>query len=295
MNAHTVLSFPILPILAALPVLVAAPAARAGAPQWQLATESAITHKATIAFFTDEKNGLTAGYAGAMYFTHDGGKSWQPASNSSACRFGLEAVPGAAFTSGNQGHVRVSTDGGEHWTAAASFGRTEPNHARFLSFADPKRGLIATPTDLALTLDGGATWTRLELPEHAGLVAALSASDEGGALRLRILDENGALHESADAGKSWSAGKSPIHDAVFGSTGAPWAAMRFHGAEGVLAAFVEEDAGVHGRMYRTHDGGKTWVEEALPQGLAAGAPAFSFDGKLLTLCNGKTVRVYRLS
>jgi photosystem II stability/assembly factor-like uncharacterized protein len=292
MNARTVLA---VPVLALVSLLAAAPAARAADPQWQLAAESKITHKASVAFFTDEKNGLTAGYAGAMYVTHDGGKTWLPATNSSACRFGLEAVPGAAFTSGNQGHVRVSTDGGEHWTGVASFGRTEPGHARFLSFADSKRGLIATPDDLGFTQDGGATWTKLALPKDAGMIAAVSSSDDAGALRLRVLDEDGKLWESADAGKTWAAGKSPLKGSVFQSMTTAWAAMRFHGAEGQLAAFVDEDAGPRGRVYRTHDGGKSWAEEAVPQGIKAGTPTFSFDGKLLTTCDSQTVRVYRMN
>ncbi len=290
MNARTVLAVPVLAVLA-LPA--AAARAAPAQPQWQLAAESKITHKASVALFSDEKNGLTAGYAGAMYVTHDGGKSWLPASNSSACRFGLEAVPGAAFTSGNQGHVRTSSDGGEHWTAVTGFGRTEPGHARFLSFADAKRGLIATPGELGLTQDGGATWSKLALPGAAGLVAAVAAADEAGALRLRVLDEGGKLFESADGGKTWAEARSPLPGAVFESLSTPWAAMRFHGAEGVLAAFVDEDAGPRGRVYRTRDGGKTWAEEALPPGLKAGTPAFSFDGKLLTLCDSQTVRVYR--
>lgn len=289
MNARTVLAIPVLALVAV------APAARAAPPRWQLAAESKITHKASVAFFTDEKNGLTAGYAGAMYVTHDGGKTWQPATNSSACRFGLEAVPGAAFTSGNQGHVRVSTDGGEHWTAAASFGRSEPGHARFLSFADSKRGLIATPDDLGSTQDGGATWTKLALPRDAGMVAAVSSSDEAGTLRLRVLDENGAMFESADAGKTWAAGKSPLQGAVFQSMSTGWAAMRFHGAEGVLAAVVEESAGLQFRVFRTRDGGKSWAEDAVPPGFQPGTPTFSYDGTLLTTCDSKTVRVYKLN
>lgn len=279
-------SFAVLASLAAMPV-------SAAGPQWKLAAESAISHKATIATFTDEKNGMTAGYAGAMYVTHDGGKSWSPATNSSACRFGLEAVPGAAFTAGNQGHVRVSTDGGEHWSPAASFGRTEPVHARYLSFADAKRGLIATPEEVALTVDGAATWTKLTLPGDVGIVAAVSATEEGGALRLRVLDEQGALFASGDGGKRWSKERSPLTAPVFESMTAPWAALRFRGAEGVLFAFVD-DGGLKPRAFRTRDGGKTWSADGLPAALPPGAPSLSADGKLLVTCDSRNVRVYRV-
>lgn len=280
-------------IVAVLGSLTAMPT-HAASPQWTLAAESAVTHKATVATFTDEKNGMTAGYAGAMYVTHDGGKTWSPAANSSACRFGLEAVPGAAFTAGNQGHVRVSTDGGEHWSSAASFGRTEPVHARHLSFADARRGLIATPEEVALTVDGATTWTKLTLPGDVGIVAAVSATEEGGALRLRVLDEQGALFASVDGGKSWSKARSPLTSPIFESMTAPWAALRFRGAEGVLFAFVD-DGGLKPRAFRTHDGGKTWAADGLPATVPPGAPSFSADGKLLVTCDARSVRVYRVN
>jgi len=280
-------------ILAA--ALAGAAQARAAGPQWRLAAESPITHRASVALFTDDRNGITAGYAGAMYVTRDGGKSWTPAMNSSACRFGLEATPGAAFTSGNQGNVRVSTDGGERWSAAASFGRTEPGHARFLSFADAKRGLIASLEEVALTQDGAATWAKLALPGDVGMIAAVSATEEGGALRLRVLDDRGQVFTSADAGKSWAQARGPLAGPVMESMTTPWAAMRFRGAEGVLAAFTEEEGGPTGHVYRTRDGGKSWAEEPLAAPIIPGTPAFSFDGKLLTTCDSRVVRVYRVN
>lgn len=288
MARAAVLVVPALAVLGALPV-------RAEPPRWRLAAEAPISHKASVALFTDERNGITAGHAGAMYVTHDGGRSWSPAANTSACRFGLEAVPGAAFTAGNQGNVRRSTDGGEHWSAVASFGRTEPGHARFLSFADAGRGLIATPDALALTRDGAATWIPLVLPGKVGLIAAVSAADEGGALRLRVLDEGGRLFASADGGRTWSEERSPLAHPVMESLTTPWAALRFRGAEGLLAAFTDEDGGPVGHVYRTRDGGMTWAEEQPAEPLRAGTPAFSPDGELLTTCDSRAVRVYRVN
>jgi photosystem II stability/assembly factor-like uncharacterized protein len=284
-----------LPGVLALALTLAGPlAARAAPPRWTLLAESTVTHKASVAAFVDEKNGMTAGYAGTMYFTHDGGKSWSPAMNASACRFGLEARPGAAFTVGNAGNVRASADGGEHWTVLAQFGRSEPGHARFLSFVDAKRGLVASPEDLGLTADGGNTWTRVAAPPRAGMVAAVSLSEEGGALLLRVLDENGALWLSGDAGKTWAQAASPLTSPVFESMTTPWAAMRFTGAEGVLAAFVDEKSGPRGRVFRTRDGGKTWAEEQV-QELKTGTPTFSYDGKLLVTFDTTTVHVYRVN
>lgn len=87
--------------------------------------------------------------------------------------FGLEALPGGgAWTAGNMGHVRVSRDGGDHWTVAASFGRSEPRHARHLSFLDGRRGLIASQEELAITDDGGSP---LKVPVFESLTAPRAA------------------------------------------------------------------------------------------------------------------------
>jgi len=264
-----------------------APGGAAAAPRWELALEAPITHKASVAAFVDEKTGMTAGFAGAMYFTRDGGKTWSPGVNGSACRFGLEARPGAAWSAGNAGHVRVSKDGGAHWTERASFGQ-----GRFLSFLDAQRGLIASPSDLGITGDGGVTWRRLGLPPDGGAIAAVSLAEEGAALRLRVLDENGDLWLSRDAGRSWAQAPSPLGRPVVESMTTPWAALRFVGAEGVLAAFLDEGL-PKGHVFRTRDGGKTWTEDRA-EGLAVGTPNLSWDGKVLATFDGQKVHVYRV-
>lgn len=268
-----------------------AAAPRATAAAWKLAGEAPVTHKASVAAFVDEKNGMTGGYAGAMYFTQDGGKTWTPGTNSSACRFGLEARPGAAWSAGNHGHVRASKDGGASWTSAAAFGNPLPGHARYLSFVDAKRGLIASPTLLALTTDGGESWTRLTPPAQLTAIAAIAISEEGGALRLRVLDEMGDLWLSVDSGKSWTQAPSPLKDPVMASMTTPWAALRFNGAEGVLAAFLDEGV-PRGHVYRTRDGGKTWTEEQVEK-LQVGTPNLSFDGRTLVTFDTQAVHVYR--
>jgi photosystem II stability/assembly factor-like uncharacterized protein len=285
MNTHAVR-------LIALSLALAAPFSSRAA-SWRVAREIKVEHSATLAAFIDDQNGITAGYAGQVFVTHDGGKTWSKAVNSSACRFGLEVLPGgAAWTAGNYGHVRVSKDGGEHWSPAASWGRNEPRQARHLSFVDAKRGLIGSQEEVAITADGGETWTNLAIPEKAGMIAAVSLSEEGGSLRIRLLDENGALWSSGDRGTTWTQAQSPVKGPVFESMTAPRAAMRFTPAgEGVLVAMVGETE-PRGHVYRTGDGGKTWQEEASAE-LPASVVTISSDGKLLTAFDQYTIRLYR--
>ncbi len=278
--------------LVTLSVLLSIPLAGRAAG-WRLAGEIPVTHRATLAAVVDDRNGITAGYAGAMFVTHDGGKTWTPGVNSSACRFGLEALPGgAAWTAGNLGHVRVSKDGGEHWTAAATWGRSEPRQARHFSFVDANRGLIGSQEELAYTADAGESWTNLTVPAKAGMIAAVSLSEEAGALRIRLLDENGDLWASDDRGATWKAAPRPFQGPVFESMTAPRAAMRFTaGGEGVLAAMLDQ-GGPKAHVYRTRDGGKSWQEEAIA-GLPPSVVTLSSDGKLLTAFDQYTIRLYR--
>jgi photosystem II stability/assembly factor-like uncharacterized protein len=271
--------------LVALAAVLTGPLA-ARATQWRLVGEIPIKHTATVVAFQDDQNGITAGYAGTVFFTHDGGKSWTRAVNSSACRYGVEALPGVAWTAGNYGHVRVSKDGGEHWSAAASWRK-----AQFLSFLDATRGLIASGDELAITADAGQSWTDLLPPAKAGPIAAVSLSEEAGVQRIRLLDENGALWLSDDRGASWAPAQSPLRSPVFQGVG-PHAAMRFTSTgEGVLA-FMPDEIGSAGRIYRTRDGGRTWQEE-VTAGVPLSLVTLAADAKLLTSFDQHTIRLYR--
>jgi photosystem II stability/assembly factor-like uncharacterized protein len=281
-------------LVAALALTQATPlTARVAAPQWRLTREIPVSHKATVVAFEDDQHGITAGYAGTVFYTEDGGKTWQPGANRSMCRFGLDAIPGLAVTSGNGGDVRFSTDRGASWTSAASFGRGEPNHVRYVSFVDASRGLLAGPDDLGLTTDGGRTWVKLAAPVKAGMNAGVSLADAGGPLVIRLLDDGGALWRSDDGGKTWAAAKSPLGRAVFESISVPYAAIRFTGEEGVVAAIADEGGVPKGHVYRTRDGGKTWAEELVAAGLPPSAVTLSADGKQLTSFDTRTIRLYR--
>jgi photosystem II stability/assembly factor-like uncharacterized protein len=254
----------------------------------------------TVAAFLDDRTGLTTGCTLVLFRSMDGAASWSPRVLRHLCRYGLEIVPGLAVDTGNGGYhataeVALSIDGGATWAPGSPFGGPVPHHVRHLSFLDARRGLVATDVELGLTTDGARSWQRLAPPATVEKVAAVSLADDGGRLVLRVLDESGALWRSDDRGRSWAAAPTPLPGRVLESTKGPTAALRFVGAEGVLAVSLDDSQGMAGRIYRTRDGGIGWSEERLETPFHAAVLTLSADGTILSALDavGATVKVYR--
>ncbi len=148
--------------------------------------------------FNDKKNGLTVGYGGVIYYTVDGGKNWESAVNSSACRFGLDyASDKVLYTCGNQGHITKSTNSGVDFASATSFGDSEPNQCRSLSFCDENNGIIASRKRMAITKDGAKSWTELTIPSE--LIALYMVSPD----TFYYIDSTFNLYKTVDGGFTW--------------------------------------------------------------------------------------------
>jgi photosystem II stability/assembly factor-like uncharacterized protein len=271
------------PSPAPTPTATAAPSQAEDDSLWQVVFQGQVEQRTTVAGFLDETFGITAGSAGEVHYTRDGGETWPRADNSSLCRFGLEIVDEQlAWHCGNGGHVRVSTDGGRTWQAVADYGPNEPNHCRFLSFLDAKIGWAATPYQLGATTDGGASWADVALPEGIPDIAAITlrTSTDG-----YLLDVAGNLFVTEDGGESWSPlapGLIPAGKELLLGSSAPAAAMRFPDANrGLVALSLKSEEGVEIVTVRTADGGQTWEHE---RALATfGAPYLARDGTILTI------------
>jgi photosystem II stability/assembly factor-like uncharacterized protein len=284
-------------LAAALPAL-----ARSAAPEWALALEREPQHPVTVAAFFDEQKGVTGGcetpsYSAVLRYTADGGKTWSTPviADSSSCRFGVEALaPNLAWSSGNGGDIRTSTDGGRTWTRLSNFGGTMPSQARLVSFADQQRGAVAAPRELGITSDGGKTWQRAGLPSGTTRIAAVSLVADGAGTVLRLLDVDGMLWASRDGGATWKELRSPLQDPIWDSPAAAQAALRFlPGGVGVLAAILDRDGVPTGRIHRTVDGGVTWTEEIIQGGFPPSNLTLSSDGTLLVSFDLHKLRVFR--
>jgi photosystem II stability/assembly factor-like uncharacterized protein len=257
----------------------AAPAQAASA--WKVAQQVKVKHATTVAAFLDDTLGITAGYAGEVHYTTDGGQTWPRAQNASMCRFGVDIVnQNLAWHVGNGGNVRVSTDGGQKWTAVANL--SSGGISQFISFVDAKAGWAANQTTLWATADGAQKWAKVALPEGAkNLVEiALRTANDG-----YLLDEAGVLYITQDGGQHWSFQVLELKEGAMALVKLPHsAAMRFLDADhGLIIASLAGGGTSKLVALRTADGGKTWQKEDMAVPASIGSLYLTHDGATLTI------------
>jgi photosystem II stability/assembly factor-like uncharacterized protein len=235
-----------------------------------------ISFAATVVGFFDESLGYTAGYAGEVHYTTDGGETWPEGENASMCRFGMDILDAqTAWTIGNGGNVRVTHDGGRTWTPLAD---VPTGLSQFISMADETAGWAASATRLAATGDGGETWTEIAPPPGIQSIAALSlrTPDEG-----YLLDQRGMLFVTHDGGKEWRAKGLGLDEPISAPPRLPMGAVRFTDSDHGVVVVALADSGATMIALRTGDGGDTWTREALPE--KTGVLFLARDASLLTV------------
>jgi photosystem II stability/assembly factor-like uncharacterized protein len=270
------------------PVPTALPTTKVSFDPWELLRQTKASGPVYLAGFHDPDFGITVGYAGDVRYTADGGYLWTRAENKSACRFGLDIVDeNTAWHCGNGGHIRVSTDGGQTWQIATSFGPNHPNHCRFLSFLDAKTGWAATPYQLGVTMDGAETWTEISLPEGTQTIAAISLRTvtEG-----YVLDDTSTLFITRDGGQTWSAYSLGTEDEGLLTASTPMAALRFTSANQGIAVFQDRRQVWYAL---TEDGGQTWQRGEIPMTIVRPSLYLAHDGETLTMLSGSEITVLR--
>jgi photosystem II stability/assembly factor-like uncharacterized protein len=258
-----------------------APAAAEDTSPWKVIQQMKVKHATTVAAFLDDTLGITAGYAGEVHYTADGGQTWPRAENASMCRFGVDIVnQNQAWHVGNGGNVRVSTDGGQKWTAVANL--SSGGISQFISFVDAKTGWAANRTTLWATADGGQKWTAVALPEGAKKLVeiALRTASDG-----YLLDEAGVLYITQDGGQHWSSQALELKDGAMALIKEPHgAALRFFDADhGVIIASLAGGGSSKLVALRTADGGKTWQKEDISVPALIASLYLTHDGTTLTI------------
>jgi len=193
----------------------------------------------------------------AIWTTADGGAHWQrqhtpPAvpnegafAASNTCLF-LLGKREAWFGTGGPGGARVfhSKDRGRSWTVASTPIRNDSASAGIfsLAFSDTRHGIAVggdyakdreERQNIAITQDGGQTWTAPAGPVPKGFRSAVAYVRER---KMWLVTGTSGSDVSTDSGKSWKPFDSGSYNAMSFVGAAGWAV----GARGRIAAFHAE-------------------------------------------------------
>ncbi len=260
---------------------------------WKVLSVSDYSFHVYIAGFNNAGTGITAGYAGEVHYTTDGGKTWPHGTNSSYCLFGLEILDAKnAWSCGNYRNVRISHDSGVNWSELASFGGSEPNQCRYLSFSDASNGWIGSQELLANTSDGGKSWTAIKLPEGILEIEAISLLNPKTGY---LFDSGGSLFTTTDGAKTWNKKSVNLNGrSLMPLERQPYSALRFTSEKDAVLIYLDKT--LKWIIARTSDAGNSWKEERVPEAvsLGFGSVFISHDARYITIQNINN-KIYALS
>jgi photosystem II stability/assembly factor-like uncharacterized protein len=264
-------------------------------------------------YFHDEQRGCAVG--SGIWTTADGGQSWQKVLET----YGLRDVHFSGATGcavGSQGQIWISQDYGISWHAAHS-DFVGFNDLTGIAFNDPDFGLlIGNNGSLFRTLDGGASWTRLNLAldywlkdlhifdAHSACIISdsriyrftFTGSEWTPAFSETVAGSRINRLFFLDRSLGWTAGYDIMYTRDGGVT---WKTqLRYSGDEHLGICFISDRkgfaVGTYSGLYATTDGGTSWQKRSLPvdkplQSIHFIAPETGFctgEGVILKSSNG---------
>jgi photosystem II stability/assembly factor-like uncharacterized protein len=272
-------------LLVVLISLIAGCASPAPAPTGAVATEPAgRPFGAVFDAAGTFPGGFFATSAASLAVSADDGRSWSIVPTDTHAAVAVldpahiwiaSPTPGSVWPYRGQGKqdtlllsVNRSTDGGRTWSSVTlpdNFGGTQPE----LAFLDATHGFLlgaglrfGEGSIAARTDDGGATWQKVSsLGTNLGSVFSVS---DGPALWAGTQSDAGpverpVLDVSRDGGKTWVDARLPSLVGSLSATNRVLAPPAFFGSVGIVA--VEQSVGgvEAATIYRSDDGGGTWV------------------------------------
>lgn len=193
-------------------------------------------------------NGQTVLADSVILHTTDGGQTWtlQPSGTQASLRAVGFSSPLEGWAVGAKGTVLRTVNGGASWSSQPGL----TSDLTDIAVLSDDEAWVSGHQLLAHTVDGGATWTRvnkaLGILYSVRFVDALTGIAAGTAADLSC-----GFELTQDGGKSWTTVKTPFKEFAFAAQLAP------DKLNGVAAL-------VGGKILRTKDGGKTWLLDAYP-------------------------------
>lgn len=222
-----------------------------------LGNSSKAPERTYVSSFFDAKTGIAVGASGLVRHTEDCGKTWVEGSNSSMCLFACQAIDGKnCVASGNGNDVVLSSDGGRTWRHATDI----VGRGKALSFIDGTKGWACSKTWLGETVDGGSTWSKMQMPSGVKILEATFMEAPGVGY---IVASDGVAYRTASAGAEWErlSAPFPAGDPAFSPKYASDnQCVALCSANGILtaASVGAVGKGFALRVRTSADGGKTW-------------------------------------
>ncbi len=200
-------------------------------------------------------------------------------SNTTASLRGLCAVSAkVAWASGTKGTFLRTTDSGEHWQSGTVTGAEALDFRDVEAFDADTAYLLASgegaSSRVYKTKDAGQHWELLLTnPDAKGFFDSLAFWDERHAILVGDpVDGSFVVYTSADAGQTWQRQKTPASLPDEGAFAASGTSIVTRGTKDAWFA----TGGPNGaRVFRTHNGGRTWSAAKAPLGGTKAAGIFS--------------------
>ena len=246
---------------------------------WEIVSQLTPENETKFAAFLNETVGFAScGPNSPISLTIDAGQSWIQPALGRYCPSSVDFVDSQSLWLCSQFGLFSSKDGGQ------SMGQMYSPYSgcQLLNFADDTYGWSSFEQKLSATTDGALRWLEVETPEEMTDIAAIFLRDAENGF---VLDYNGVLFSTTDAGKSWSSIDLGLADSgshIVKMDARPSAAIHFTDEENgfLILNLAIKGTGVIVALH-TDDGGQSWGQHHLP--LNPGSVYLSRDGQYLTV------------
>ena len=228
-----------------------------GAETWEMGSLGQWTEFFSVCF-TSEDTGFIAGRSGKIYKTNNGGKSWHfcdsGTENDIYSLYFIDADTGYATGSGS--FLIKTIDGGLSWFFIYPTSRLSGLNR--VLFMNQDTGFIITGYGgVRKTMDGGETWTGQGISQTN--LNSVNFIDQ---MNGFIVGNYGNIHSTYDCGETWSCNST------------------FCSRDFITSYFLNRDTGfiaTYGsEVFKTFDGGKSWIDISLPEGMYNGSRILQF-------------------
>ncbi|MBU0486422.1 MAG: hypothetical protein KKA07_04140 [Bacteroidetes bacterium] len=177
-----------------------------------------------------------------------------------------QADPQTIFCAGNSGVILKSTDAGLSWVMLES--KTQSNFTRLCVLSRDTVWAVGSGGTVLKTEDGGNTWNRYFL-RSTKLINAIAISNTGNIL---LAANTGTIFRSVNDGLSW--------DSIYIGVANNISGIDFLTDNSAVITCDGISFSDTGKVFKTTDGGLSWVEKAHPAGKFLTTPFFldSLDG-----------------